>query len=262
MLSELDKICQKHNIRYMLFAGTALGAVRHHGFIPWDDDVDVWMPREDYMKLLDYLKTQNSDERFVLNAGENKLKGDRPSEFQMRILDLTGSIERSFAGRTITTHPWVDIFALDNFPKEKKERFLKRFKRDLLCYKIARCKNFTIEQNSLFGKINKMIFFRHQRFKLFFFISEERCLKRAVRHLTQYKGVDSEEYFCYAAVYLPKPEKCFFSTDCFRESKRITFEDGEFCVPAGHHEVLTTLYCDYMQLPPEDQRRSNHTENA
>ena len=261
LLQFLDKICRELNLTYYLAYGTLLGAVRHEGFIPWDDDVDVWMTRVDYEKLLTYLRESNKDTRFVLNAPPYQPKGDRPAEMQMRILDLQDTLTRTYAGTTIEVHPWIDIFALDSFPIAKKNKYLKKFKRALFFYKVARCKNFLIISNSFFGKMNKLIYTLHQKFKLFFFLSEERSLKKVIRTLTKYKGEPSEEYFCYAAVYLPKPDKCFFKTEWFGQPKELEFEGQSFYVPSNSHEVLTKLYSDYMQLPPEEQRRPTHGAN-
>lgn len=260
-LQFLDNVCRQQNLTYYLAYGTLLGAVRHQGFIPWDDDVDVWMLREDYMKLLSYLRDRNSDERFVLNEGPYKPKGDRPAELQMRILDLTGHVEIKHAGKSIEVHPWIDIFALDSFPQQKKDKYFNKFKRSLFFYKIARCKNFLIHQDSFFGKMNKLIYSLHQKYKLFFFISEEKCLRKVIESLTKYQGVPSKEYFCYAAVYLPKPEKCFFSSKWFDDPQEMIFENKSFYVPCNSHEVLTRLYSNYMELPPEEERRPTHGKN-
>ncbi len=258
ILQYLDEVCRQLGLTYYLAYGTLLGAVRHQGFIPWDDDVDVWMQRQDYMKLLDYLRTSNPDARFVLNDGPYKPEGDRPAELQMRLLDLSGTLTRTYAGKSLDVHPWIDIFALDSFPIGRKDNFLKKFKRNLFMYKIARCKSFVVRQNSFFGKMNRIVYTLHKKFKLFFFISEERCLKRVVRNLTKYKDLQSEEYFCYAAVYLPKPEKCFFSAEWFGIPKELVLEDGVFFAPCNSHEVLTRLYSSYMELPPESERRPTH----
>ena len=261
ILKFLDKVCRQNGFTYYLAYGTLLGSIRHEGFIPWDDDIDIWMPRGDYMKLLEYLRVQNKDERFVLNEGIHAPKGDRPPELQMRILDLNHSLTRGYAGTSIEAHPWIDIFALDTFPIQKKKSYLKKFQRSLFFYKVARCKNFLIISNSFFGKMNKLIYTLHQKLKLFFFLSEKRSLKRVVRCLTKYQGIASEEYFCYAAVYLPKPEKCFFSSDWFGTPREGMFEGSSFCIPVDSHNVLTKLYNNYMELPPEIERFRTHASH-
>ena len=259
ILAFLDKVCRENGFTYYLAYGTLLGAVRHNGFIPWDDDVDVWMPRDDYMKLLEYLRTENKDERFVLNDGDYKIKGDREPELQMRVLDLDADIERQYAGNQVTVHPWIDIFALDSFPEKKKKRYFRKFKRALFFYKVARCKNFVVKTDSFYGKVNKIMYTLHQKLKLFFFLSEKRSLKKVIKTITKYQGCESKEYFTYAAVYIYTPEKCFFPVEWFGTPGEEKFENGSFYVPSDCHNVLTKLYKDYMQLPPEEQRRPTHS---
>ena len=263
ILSFLDRVCEEQGFTYYLGYGTLLGAVRHKGFIPWDDDIDVWMPRDDYMKLLTYLKNVNTDEQFGLSDGIYKIDGDRPAEFQMRVIDKTIKIQRMFAGRDTVMYPWIDIFCLDVFPEDRKETYLKTFKRHLFAYKVARCKHFLIEEDSLFGKANKLIYTLQQKLHLFTYIlNEEKQVDKTVRALTKYQNTDTaacKEYFCYAAVYLPKPQKCFFQRPWFAEGVKVEFEGRQFTAPKDWDAVLKLLYNDYMQLPPVEQRQCTHS---
>ena len=263
ILSFFDSVCEQQGLSYYLAYGTLLGAVRHKGFIPWDDDIDVWMPRDDYMKLLAYFKNTNTDEQFGLSDGPYKLDGDRPAEFQMRIIDKTKKIVRMFAGKDTVMYPWIDVFCLDIFPESQKQKYLKEFKRHLFFYKIARCKHFLIEEKSLFGRANKLIYTLHQKFHLFnHLLNEGKQIQKAVGALTKYQSkesADCKEYFCYAAVYLPQPQKCFFPRQWFAETVKLEFEGRKFSAPKNWDGVLELLYNDYMQLPPEEQRRCTHS---
>lgn len=254
----LDRTCREQGLVYYLAYGTLLGAVRHKGFIPWDDDIDVWMPRSDFMKLLDYLRAENKDPRFVLNEGVYRPEGDRPSEFQMRILDTQTEISRLYANNILDAYLWIDIFALDTVPQTKKEQFLSQFKRKLLMYKIARCKTFLIPEASLRGKLNKLIYTMHNRFGMLkHCLDEEKKKNAVVKTLTRYEGcadADCEEYFSYAAVYLDTPQKCFFRREWFSQVEEVSFNGRMFYAPAGWDAVLKNLYNDYMTIPPEHQR--------
>lgn len=126
-------------------------------------------------------------------------------------------------------------------------------------YKIARCKDFLINEKSFFGTMNKIIYTLHKKLKLFFFLNEEKCLDKTFKTITKYQDLkETLEYFCYAAVYLPTPQKCFFKRDWFGKPQEVEFEGKKFFAPADSHNVLTALYKDYMQLPPKEQRRPTH----
>ncbi|MBQ8907755.1 MAG: LicD family protein [Clostridia bacterium] len=262
ILSFLDKVCREQGFTYYLAYGTLLGAIRHQGFIPWDDDVDVWMPREDYMKMLDYLQNKNTDERFGSNDGEYRHPGERPSQLQMRVIDKKRRIRRDYAGVRAEMNPWIDIFCLDVFPEKKKKSYLNAFKRNLFRYKIARCKKFLVVQDSFFGKMNKIIYTLHNKYHWFkHTLNVEKRAEKTVASIMKYhnqNGADYKEYFCFASVYLPRPEKCFFAQEWFGEPIELEFEGKKFFAPSNSDAVLKTLYNDYMQLPPVEQRVYTH----
>lgn len=79
-----------------------------------------------------------------------------------------------------------------------------------------------------------------------------------VKTITAYQGYKGKEYFCYAAVYLPQTEKCFFETEWFASPQEATFEDFKFYIPTDSDKILTKIYNDYMQLPPVDKRVPTH----
>ena len=127
----------------------------------------------------------------------------------------------------------------------------------MLWYKIARCKTFVIHNGSLYSKLNKIIYTLHNKFGFFkHTLKEEKEIQKTYRTLTKYSN-KGEHYFSYAAVYLNKPEKCIFEKKWFAESVETRFENGEFSSPSGWHEILTTLYQDYMVIP-EEHERYNH----
>ena len=261
ILEYVDRLCKENDIIYYLAYGTLLGAVRHSGFIPWDDDVDLWMPRKDYLKLLDILHKEN-DQRYVLSYGEYKPKGDRPELFQMRVLDKKVHIKRSFsAGEVIDSYPWIDIFALDEYPKSKGDIYIREFKKELFLYKVARTKNYLIKEKSFFGLMNRIIFVLHNRIGLFQkTLNEEKHINKAFEALTKYldKNNSNPGFFCYAAVYLSSIQKCLFEMKWFGTPINYEFEGKLFYGPNDADSILKLIYNDYMSLPPIEKRVNTH----
>ncbi len=259
ILEFLDSTCKKLGLTYYLGYGTLLGAVRHKEFIPWDDDADVWMKREDLTKLLKYLRTENTDERYVLNEGEFKDTIDYPPEFQTRILDSKTTIKRPLSGRIIEYHLWLDIFTLDSYPHEKERSYTKNFKRKLFRYKISRCKRFLFNDGSFLTKINRIIYKMHNKFGFFkrTFV-EEKEIDRTYKALIKYKDDPRcDKYFTYSSVYLNTLSKCVFKSEWFAETVELDFMDKKFLAPKCYHEILSSVYGNYMELPDES-KRINH----
>lgn len=261
ILKFVDEVCRENGLTYYLAYGTLLGAVRHHGFIPWDDDIDLWMPREDYMKLLEILQN-TQDERYALSTGDLKPNGDRPEVLQMRIVDKKVRIKRAYAvGEVIPYFPWVDIFALDEYPKKNFKKYISSFKRELFMFKVARSKTFLIKAKSFYGMMNRFLYFLYNKCGLLkHCLNEQKHLDKVYKAITRYSQNKEENdgVFCYAAVYLSRIEKCLFETEWFGKPVELEFEGLRCLCPRNTDSILKKVYGDYMQLPPEDQRRKTH----
>ncbi|MEG2626279.1 MAG: LicD family protein, partial [Christensenella sp.] len=109
LMSELDRVCRENNLSYVLAYGSCLGAVRHKGFIPWDDDMDVAMPRADYERLIDSFDQLKSKPHYEL-VSYRKNKAIYPF---LKLIDTTTQVLENFADKRFSTGVWVDIFPLD-----------------------------------------------------------------------------------------------------------------------------------------------------
>ena len=260
ILKYFKDVCNQLGLRYFLAYGTLIGAIRHKGFIPWDDDIDVWMPREDYMILLEYLnRTEN--ERYILSAGEYKVKGDWPENLQIKIIDKDVTVERVWVKKDciIPSHPWIDIFALDNVPDDH-EKYIKKFRRRRAWYQLCRSKYLQTDLKNIKGTINRIVYFLHN--KLHFFnhtLDLDKASERLFEAITLYRGKDGgSQFFCNAAVYVHKIEKCFFDKEWFSDSVEVPYMDSTFSIPSGYDAILTKIYGDYMTLPPQNERHGGH----
>ena len=233
ILKELDHYCTDNGLIYYMGCGTLIGAVRHKGFIPWDDDLDVFMPRPDFLKLC---STYNSD-GFTFHS----IRNDKSHSFNFGRLcsNKVYSIDR---GKPLY-NMGIDVYVINGAPSNKEEQvkfvketfaFIKR-----KCF-LERVRGFLVRKNLWpsktldFALLNKVLF------------QAERCFER-------YDYETSEYIWPYGGGRLIM-KKTNYGTPI-----RLQFEDGYFCAPENYHEVLTLGYGDYMLLPPEEQRHPYHS---
>lgn len=245
-LVEFDRICKKHGIPYTLCGGTMLGAVRHNGFIPWDDDVDVALLRGDYEKL-EEIFSQEMDPRFFFQNHNTDKDWYRPYS-KIRVND-TLFTEIAHAGRNIHHGIYIDIFPLDNVPDDRRER-----KRQSLKFKIANtilsAKYIDIKSRKGTKKLVAGIL----RVLCFPFTLE--YLYRKVNSIScRYNAVESKEVKNFSGAY---GEREILPREYMTKMETVQFEGKDLSMMAEYDDVLTRIYGDYMQLPPVEQRVTRH----
>ncbi len=246
LLKEFDSFCQKNNIRYYLIGGTLLGAVRHSGFIPWDDDVDVCMFREDYDRFLAEYKP--SGEKYTLKSLELDKKYLYP--FAKLVDNETILIESKNDKNGLGVY--LDIFPIDNCPGNKIEdayknidkinifRWLRNFKIIEFSKKRSLLKNIVLA-------LGKIICFPISRRRIAELIAKKASANKNIK--CQFVGELVNTAYGYGEVY----DRCHFG-----EGSKLSFEGYEFMVPIDYDYILTSMYGDYMKLPPIEKRVSNH----
>lgn len=231
ILKYIVSVCESHGLRYYLSYGSLLGAIRHKGFIPWDDDIDISMPRADYEKLLKVMLS-NPDKRFV--ALTPKSKG-YPYHYA-KVVDLsTKLMEESlddFAGNGL----WVDIFPLDGVDTAAPTLQKKLAKYFNSCRASASYKQCPPGNKPWKWKACKII--------------GTRTFARLVTLCSRRKAFDGAEY----VAHMPTSLQYLFPRRLFDEVAKVEFDGCLYDAPAAYDEYLTILYGNYMQLPPEDQR--------
>lgn len=251
ILKQVISICETHGLKYYAYAGTALGAVRHGGFIPWDDDIDIVMFREDYEKLLKIMETELPDEYYVLN--------------HYKYVDCHFTISRVCLKGTKFEHPepipvsfnegiCIDIFPIDNVPESSTKRKLYYYKCDIMRHLFMNSV-FKINNNkfnSLFHSIMHHILKRipGQKFILNRYIN---CLTKYEKEKTNYCTIHEVRF-----VYLKFRKIGYFDKKDFEPSKKVKFEDIEIYLQNDYDEQLTLFYGDYMTMPPKEER-FNHS---
>lgn len=236
MLSFIDQICRENDIKYFLDSGTLLGAIRHKGFIPWDDDVDIALFREDYDKLVNLLK-DHPKYRAISYENSTYL-------FPFaKIIDTTTWVKTEKFDVYSDLGIYIDLFPIDNIPDSK-------FKRKVFFNKIwmgRKAINYVaIEERKLLSK------FYQKQLKLFFdYIGYKKINSFIDSECRKYEKVDTKNITTILGSFkkIKILEKKWFS-----ETKYVDFENLKLPIPAGYDEYLKVLYGDYMKLPPGEQQ--------
>ncbi len=245
IMEYIHEVCQKIGVKYFLAYGSLIGAVRHKGFIPWDDDMDICMLREDYEKLQDYL-IANPDERYEVMSYKNNLNYVYPF---MKVQDNHTYLLEEDVRIDSNMGIYVDIFPVDGYEddsvfKDKMTRLIK--KRQLSCYTFKGITNTKSLLNSLIRYISVIIFYFTNTNKYIRGIDE---LAKS-RKVSDYEEVD---YLIYKDMNKP-----VWRREWLEQVTTGTFEGKEFMIPKNYHEILTSDYGDYTQLPPVELRFSHH----
>ena len=246
LVNELKRVCDKYGIQYFADGGTLLGAIRHKGFIPWDNDIDLCMFRDQYEKLCEVAPREFKHPYFFQTeyTDPTSLRGHA----QLRNSETTGAI-RIELNKTARLNQgiFIDIFPLDNVPKlssplQTWQGTKMRILRGTLSQKMG-----TAEANSFAAKVLR--FASHFVTRDFLF----RCINK---NYVRYNSPDNPYIVCLASYY--KVQKETFPKEAFGEPVRVPFEDGMFPVPQDTDLILTTIYGDYMTPPPPEKRVIKH----
>ena len=246
---EVDGLCREHNINYVMTGGTLLGAIRHKGFIPWDDDLDIAMPRKDYERFLEVCKKELSDKYFLQNTETDPKYGFLYAKVQLK---GTTFLERNAEKSGAASGIFIDIFPLEFLPKDKKLqkslwRKLKFYKTLLLCkskYRFAGKKSLIKTAGYFCIKCYSLV------------VSKKAIIKKLNKIISQINVAETDTYTNLFGAY--SLEKEIYSKKDIDNSKDICFEDTVFRGPEIPENFLENLYGDFMRLPPEDKRYNRH----
>lgn len=251
ILKKIAEICEEKNLRYYLIYGTLIGAIRHNGYIPWDDDIDIMMPRPDYDKLLLYLRG-NIEKYPNLKVFNHELCSEYPYMIT-RISDDRYEIEM-LNEKKYGMGVFIDIYPYDGLGDTKEEALKYGLKGDRLysfCYQSTRKKYLVETTSACLRKITKFPVFVLSR------LIGKDYFQNKLEKLARVREYDSSKYIG-CVVWLSGGEKDIFPREWFDDFLMMPFEDCKFRVPKEYDKILKHIYGDYMKLPPEKERVGHH----
>ena len=255
ILKDFMDICDRHGLDYFGIAGTGIGALRHHGFIPWDDDIDVAMPRDDFEKLLPLVEKEMGDKYLIMNAERYPnyplmttrmtMRGTKFKEEVLKNIDAPLGI-------------FLDLYPLDKVSDNPKEA--RRQARDAWFWsKILILRSIPFPMLGFSGWKAKIIHaicgLAHLVLSILH-VPKTWIYKKAYEaetrsnHYTKTKNLD---FFCDTTPYMN-----LYAVKDIYPLRKLPFEDVELNFPHNLHNNLTGMYGDYMQLPPEEKRKNHY----
>ncbi len=249
ILNNIDDFCHKNKIKYWIDCGTLLGAIKYKGFIPWDDDIDIGMLREDYDKFLKLYNSNNENKRYELHASEL----DKNYFFQFGKVYDTSTILYEPDEKGIKSAVYVDVFVYDNAPDDDDKLKEMYDKRDYYNkFRIAQLYPDLYDKSSLKKKI--MRFFLNSYLK---FLPKNHYTKKCINNSKRYMNDETKRVGNFTSAKRMSGNK-----EIFKSFIKVEFEKRKYPAPVGYDDWLKAFYGDYMQPLPKEKQVSNHTFKA
>ena len=254
ILKKVANVCEEQGLRYSLAWGTLIGAVRHHDYIPWDDDVDIQMPRPDYLKLKDYFK-QHAKELYPLRLFDNEVK-DYPYEL-VRVSNDNYVIETANE-KNCGMGIFIDIYILDGVGNSFEEAWEYASK---MC-KYPRLIFLSTRKHYHFGT-TKGFWKRMVKIPIYYYakIKGKAFFVRQMMKKVDVNSYDKNEYVG-CVTWCERPKYAVIKKSEFEDVIDLQFGKYLFKGPRAYDKQLRQWYGDYMQLPPEKDRIYHHLYKA
>ena len=248
ILKQVHAFCEEKDISYCLAYGTLLGAIRHNGFIPWDDDIDIHMTRDEYERFIREFPEWGAKRNLYI-AGPHSKEHFFPRNMVKVCDGRTALVERSFKKRK-PMGAFIDIWPLDKFPEKGATGWMKLV--DLF-------KNLTLYSDMDVSSDHYRSFPTKKRLRVWIISkTSTRLWLYLMERLTgKYNHLQAGyKYICIQAT------ESIYSAKSMEKMLLHRFEDSAFYIPCGYDEILTVKYGDYMQLPPEHLRQPHHDQDV
>lgn len=248
---EIKRICEENGIKYFIIAGTLLGAVRHKGFIPWDDDMDIGMLREDYERFLQIAKKDLSGQFFLQTTETDSAYGLNFAKIMLKNTVVSEGTAANSAANGI----FIDVFPFDAVPESEKEE-AKHKKRTYFLRRLLLAK----QNYNVCGKkeyVKRLVYMGLKIISAFY--SREKLCKKLDCECERYNATSKtpERIVNIGGAYGYNKETIL--RRWVDSTVELPFEDFTIAAPVGYIEYLEYFYGDYMTPPPEDKRYNRHS---
>ena len=254
LLKKFREICEKEGMHYYLLGGTAIGAVRHKGFIPWDDDIDVGLLREDYDRFVGVAAQYLSDGQKVLHYSLDA----KYSDYTMKLVNTKMSYLIQHENTVLKQNVWIDIFPLDGAPDSKFMRWihfrtLDFVRMKIVFHSIKETNDVRIDKERPAWK--KALVWVAKNTPVGQFVDPSKEKRKLDKEFRKYPASSSAIIGNYMGAY---HEKEFFPVSYFAEGSVVEFEGEQFIAPKELDKYLTHQYGNYMKLPPKCDQIPKH----
>lgn len=249
MLNNFINVCNILKLKYFLVGGSCLGAVRHKGFIPWDDDIDVALPRPDYDKFIEVAQQYLPDNLFLQNY---KTEPDYRLDFaKIRNSDTT-FIESENRDLCVNKGIYIDVFPIDGMPTKTSDKKLLKLHKFIAKKYLSRnnCRTTQSKLKWLLKKSTIWVFCLLNKFQ-----KPQKVLEKLEKHYKKFTYSNCDYVVCHGGAWGDK-EIC--PKEQYGKGKEMLFENERVIVPEKTDEYLTHKYGDYMKFPPKEKQISHH----
>lgn len=242
ILKYVDNFCQKNNLKYSIAYGSLLGAVRHGGFIPWDDDLDICMPRDDYNKFINLW--QDNETYLIQN---HIITPEFRQSFTKIRKNNTAFVQKTDLGKDYHKGIFIDIFPFDRVPEKKINRKIQML--NGMLYNLY-TRGYSPKNGSFFIRLFSSVLLK--------LVSKDKYIAKSKKYLDKMCKYDNNSNLKFADMTVFSTMNKYFDSDIFQNSEKIIFEDSSFPVMKDYTKILRVNYGDYMKLPPEKDQTWYH----